>query len=145
MSDRPTDASRHHAPVVRRPDEYPPEMGRFRNMTQMVFHPTETAPDEPNAGIITYLPGAGFPRHAHDFAQVWYVLDGECSFGDRTLRAGDMLYMADPHFEHEMRTETGCRILFVQYPGPATGARPIYAGRFNQASAPKPEEQDLKR
>ena len=135
----------HNAPIVRRPDEYPPETGRFANETQMVFHPTEAHPNEPNAGIITYLPGAGFPLHKHDFAQVWYVLEGECRFGERRLTAGDMVYMEDPHFEYEMATETGCRILFVQYPGPSTGARPIYAGRFNQTSMPKLEEQDLER
>ena len=28
-------------------------------------------------------------------------------------------------------TDTGGEILIVQYPGPTTGERPIYAGRFN--------------
>jgi len=133
----------HHAPVVRRPADYPPELGRFANMTQMVFHPAAEHPNEPNAGILTYLPGAGFPLHKHDFAQVWYVLEGECRFGEGRLRAGDMVYLEDPHFEYDMHTEGGCKILFVQYPGPSTGARPVYAGRFNQATMPKPEEQDL--
>ena len=133
----------HNAPVIRRPDDYRPEMGRFQNMTQMVFHPTEAAPTEPNAGVITYLPGASFPLHKHDFAQVWYIIEGECRFGDETLKAGDMVYMADPHFEYEMRTEGGCKILFVQYPGPNTGARPIYQGRFNQKETPVLAEQDL--
>ena len=30
-------------------------------------------------------------------------------------------------------TATGGEILIVQYPGPSTGERPIYAGRFNMA------------
>ena len=133
----------HHAPIIRRPDDYEPEMGRFSNTTQMVFHPTEEHPLEPNAGIINYLPGAGFPFHKHDFAQLWYILEGECQFGDQTLRTGDMVYMEDPHFEYDMHTENGCRIVFMQYPGPSTGARPVYNGRFN-VEKPRPvEEEDL--
>ena len=46
--------------------------------------------------------------------------------------------MEDPHFENEMRTETGGTVLFVQYPGPTTGARPIYEGRMNLKAAPHP-------
>jgi len=135
----------HNAPVFGRPEALPPEMGRFANVTQMIFHPTEDRPDAPNAGVLTYEAGAGFPLHLHDFAQVWYVLDGECRFGERTLREGDMVYMEDPHFEYEMHTENGCKILFMQYPGPTTGAAPIYEGRFNQKAEPKLEEQDLER
>ncbi len=135
----------HHAPVVRRPSEYPPERGRFNNDTQMVFHPTPENPTEPNAGILTYLPGAGFLLHKHDFAQVWYVLEGECRFGDHHLRPGDMVYMADPHFEYDMHTEGGCKILFLQYPGPTTGARPIYQGRFNKTEPVNIEAEDLHR
>jgi len=30
-----------------------------------------------------------------------------------------------------VHTATGGEILIVQYPGPSTGERPIYAGRFN--------------
>ena len=135
----------HNPPVIRRPDEYEPEMGRFANMTQMVFHPTDAAPTEPNAGILTYLPGAGFPLHKHDFAQVWYVLEGECRFGEDTLRPGDMVYLQDPHFEYEMHTENGCKILFVQYQGPTTGGRPIYDGRFNKTEKPDIAKEDLER
>ena len=39
------------------------------------------------AGTITYPAGTGFPLHRHDFAQVWYVLEGECRFGERRLSA----------------------------------------------------------
>jgi mannose-6-phosphate isomerase-like protein (cupin superfamily) len=133
----------HHAPVVRRPSEYPPELGRFVNTTQMVFHPTPDDPTSPNAGILNYLPGGGFPLHKHDFAQVWYVIEGECRFGEHVLRPGDMVYLADPHFEYEMHTENGCKILFVQYPGPTTGARPIYEGRFNKKTQVPVEMEDL--
>ena len=60
-----------------------------------------------------------------------------------TLRAGDMVYLPDPHVEHEMHTEHGCKILFVQYQGPTTGARPIYQGRFNRTERSSVAEEDL--
>ena len=102
----PEPAATHHAPVIRRPSDHAGHAGRFANVTRMVFHPTPERPNTPNAGLVTYEPGAGFPLHKHEFAQLWYVADGECRFGERTLRAGDMVYMEDPHFEHEMHTET---------------------------------------
>lgn len=148
MSEKPTlESARktHNEPVFGRPEHMPPEIGRFANTTQMIFHPTDENPTAPNAGVLTYHPGSGFPLHLHDFAQVWYVLEGECRFGDRILTVGDMVYMEDPHFEYDMHTENGCRILFVQYPGPNTGGRPIYDGRFNQPEKPDIEKQDLTR
>ena len=117
-------AETHNAPIIRRPENMAPEVARFANVSKMIFHPTMENPTEPNAGILTYGPGGGFPLHKHDFAQVWYVLEGECSYGDRTLTTGDMVYMQDPHFEYEMHTEEGCKILFVQYSGPTTGSAP---------------------
>ncbi len=135
----------HHAPIVRRPADHLGDVGRFGNVTRMVFHPSEEHPTEPNAGTLTYQPGAGFPLHMHDFAQLWYVLEGECRFGERTLRAGDMVYMEDPHFEYEMHTESGCTIVFIQYPGPTTGARPIYQGRFDGKDAAEGAKPDLRR
>ena len=41
--------------------------------------------------------------------------------GEKKYGPGTLVYMEDPHFEHEMRTETGGTVLFVQYPGPTTG------------------------
>jgi len=51
--------------------------------------------------------------------------------------------MADPHFEREMHTATGGTIFFVQYPGPTTGAPPIYNGRMDLKEAPPLAQQDL--
>jgi hypothetical protein len=52
--------------------------------------------------------------------------------------------MPDPHFEHEMHTETGGTVLFLQYPGPTTGARPVYEGRMNLKTVKPLEEEDLR-
>ena len=52
--------------------------------------------------------------------------------------------MEDPHFEHELHTETGCTIVFMRS-GPTTGARPIYRGRFDGRDAAQGVEPDLRR
>ena len=88
-------------------------------------------PTEPNAGILRLEPGAHHPLHYHDFAQVWYILEGTFRIGGREYRPGTMIFHPDPHHEDEFHTETGGEILIVQYPGPTTGGRPIYDDRFN--------------
>ena len=132
-------------PIVARPDSHPGTVGRFGNITRMVIHPSDADPTAPNAGTIHYPAGTGFPLHGHDFAQVWYVMEGECRLGDRMLRAGDLVYHADPHEEQEMFTENGCTMLFVQYPGPNTGARPIYARRFDDDASTEKADMDMTR
>jgi hypothetical protein len=99
--------------------------------SKMMFHPRPDRPTEPNAGLVRYDAGSHHPWHRHDFAQVWYVLEGRFTIGDREHGPGTMLFFPDPHFEEPLRTETGGVMLFVQYQGPTTGGRPIYDGRFN--------------
>ena len=98
---------------------------------KMLFHPRPERPTEPNAGILRLEPGAHHPIHRHDFAQIWYILEGEFRIGGETYGPGTMLFHPDPHFEDEFHTETGGEILLVQYPGPTTGGRPIFADRFD--------------
>ena len=114
-------------------------MGRFRNVTKFLFHPTPERPTAPNVGFLRYEPGAGFP-----IAQARLRADlvrhrGRVPDGREEVWPGHLVYMEDPHFESEMRTETGGTVLFVQYPGPTTGGRPIYEGRMNLKAAPAPE------
>lgn len=127
----PLVTSTHHAPQFRHPDDMDWEMGRFKNKTKFLFHPRPEDPNEPNAGFLRYEPTAGFPLHKHNFAQIWYIIEGEFKINGSVYGPGTIAYMADPHFEYEMYTETGGTVLFVQYPGPTTGARPIYDGRMN--------------
>jgi hypothetical protein len=120
------------APVVRHVDEMDWETIRWPGETgKMLFHPRTDNPTEPNAGLLRFEPGAHHPLHRHDFAQVWYVLEGRFRMGARECGPGSMIWHSDPHYEEELSTETGGLMLIVQYPGPTTGGRPIYDDRFN--------------
>lgn len=141
------DGDKRHQPYeIKHRDDFEWETIRWPGETgKMLFHPRPERPTEPNAGILRLEPGAHHPIHNHEFAQVWYVLEGEFQFGDKTYGPGTFVYMADPHFEHQMSTTTGGTVVFFQYPGPSTGARPLYDGRMNLKQAEKPEEYDLQR
>jgi len=110
--------------------------------SKMLFHPHPERPTEPNAGLVRFEPGASHPLHRHDFAQIWYILEGEFTIRGRTYGPGTMIFHADPHYEDEMHTATGGLWLLVQYPGPTTGKPAIYDGRFNvKARKPVAEER----
>ncbi len=128
---------------IRHIDDMPWETLRFPGQhSKMLFHPRPDRPTEPNAGFVRYEPGANHPLHRHDFAQIWYVLEGTFKIGARVVGPGSMLFYPDPHFEEALSTETGGLMLFVQYQGPTTGKGPIYDGRFNVAERkPLSEEQ----
>ena len=100
-------------------------------MGKMLLHPNPDRPTEPNAGLVRYDPGSHHPLHRHDFAQVWYILEGEFEIGGKTYKPGTMIFHPDPHYEDELSTKSGGLMLFVQYQGPSTGGRPIYDERFN--------------
>jgi len=130
-------------PSVRHIDEIEWETIRWPGETgKMLFHPTPEHPTTPNAGLLRLAPGAHHPWHRHDFAQVWYILEGEFSIGGKTYGPGTMLFHGDPHAEEELHTKTGGTMVIVQYPGPSTGGRPIYDKRFNMAERrPMAEER----
>jgi hypothetical protein len=113
--------------------------------SKMLFHPRAEAPTEPNAGLVRYDPGSHHPFHKHDFAQVWYILEGTFTIGEATYGPGTMLYYPDPHFEPPLVTETGGLMLFVQYQGPTTGERPVYDGRFNLTARRPISEENVER
>lgn len=134
----------HHLPEYRRPEDMDWEMGRFKNKTKFLFHTRQERPTEPNAGFLHYEPGAGFRLHKHDFAQVWYVIDGEFDMGGKRFGPGTVVFHPDPHIEEALSTETGGTLFFVQYQGPTTGARPVYEGRMNiKGPLPDIADQDL--
>ena len=127
-----TDQTRHPFPTAVHVDSLDWAVQRFPGQTcKMLFHPHPENPNEPNAGLVRYEPGAWHPMHSHDFAQVWYILEGEFHYGDKTYGPGTMLFHGDPHTEPDLKTETGGLILYMQYPGPNTKQAPIYDGRFN--------------
>ena len=110
-------------------------------MGKMLLHPNPDRPTEPNAGLVRYDPGSNHPLHRHDFAQVWYILEGEFEIGGKRYTPGTMIFHPDPHYEENLSTETGGLMLFVQYQGPSTGGRPIYDGRFNMAERTSLEDE----
>ena len=121
-----------HAPVARHINDIEWETIRWPGETgKMLFHPRASNPTEPNAGLLRMEPGAHHPLHRHDFAQVWYILEGQFRIGERTYGPGTMIWHSDPHYEEELHTDSGGLMLIVQYPGPTTGGRPIYDDRFN--------------
>ena len=133
----------HHPPEFKHAADMEWEMGRFGNVTKFLFHPRSERPTEPNAGFLKYAPGASFPLHRHDFAQIWYILEGTFSIGGKTYAPGTMVFHPDPHYEADLSTETGGVMLFVQYQGPETGGRPIYDGRFNVEARQALEKERL--
>lgn len=139
----PVDKDREHAlPQAMHVDDLPWMVQRFPGQTcKMMFHPRPERPTEPNAGLVRYEPGAWHPVHSHDFAQVWYILEGTFRYGDKTYAPGTMIFHADPHTEPYLHTETGGVIVYVQYPGPNTGKAPIYDGRFNLDKRPAVEQE----
>ena len=56
--------------------------------SKMLFHPRPERPTEPNAGLVRFEPGAGYPMHRHEFAQVWYILEGEFIIGGQKYGQG---------------------------------------------------------
>jgi len=131
-------------PQYRHIDDRPWETLRWPGQeSKMMYHPSPEHPTEPNAGLVRYEPGSHHPRHRHDFAQVWYILEGEFKIGDKQYGPGTMVLHQDPHFEEPLSTETGGLMLFVQYQGPSTGGRPIYDGRFNMKARRPVEEESV--
>ncbi len=108
---------------------------------KMLLHPNPDRPTEPNAGLVRYDPGSHHPLHRHDFAQVWYIIEGEFEIGGKSYSPGTMIFHPDPHYEEALSTETGGLMLFVQYQGPSTGGRPIYDGRFNMTERKALEDE----
>ena len=109
--------------------------------SKMLFHPSPERPAEPNAGLVRYEPGSHHPFHQHDFAQVWYILEGEFEIGEATYGPGTMLFYPDPNSEPPLLTKPGGPMLFFPYQ-PDTKGRPIYDGRFNM-TARKPSKRRL--
>lgn len=111
---------------------------------KMAFHPREERPGEPNVGLFRLEPGAHHPKHKHEFAQVWYILEGEFEIGEGTYGPGSVIYHPDPHYEAELHTDTGGSMLLFQFAGPTTREPPIYEERFDLESAEerKPVEEE---
>lgn len=61
---------------------------------------------------LKFEPGASYPYHNHPSGEEIFVLEGEVTVGEITLRAGDYLY-TPPGFKHRVSSERGCILHLV--------------------------------
>jgi hypothetical protein len=93
--------------------------------SKMLFHPRSERATEPNAGLVRYEPGSHHPLHKHDFAQVWYILEGQFQIGERTYGPARCSSTPTRTGKRRCRRRPAGSCSFVQYQGPTTGGRPI--------------------
>ena len=62
-----------------------------RGMTKFLI--TNKRGEGANIMIRYWGPETHIEVHSHPFAEMWYVLEGEVNFGDRTYAAGDCVYI----------------------------------------------------
>ena len=89
---------------------------------KVAFHPRADDPTEPIFGITRFDPGGHFPDHAHDFAQVWYILEGKCTVAGETIVSGSFVYHPDPHVEREFTPRTALQYCFANIQAPILAA-----------------------
>jgi hypothetical protein len=109
---------------------------------QIPVSPATGTSDGAQCGISQIRAGRVLSAAPARLRAIWYIIEGEFAFAGKLYGPGTIAYMPDPHFEHDMHTATGGTIFFVQYPGPTTGAPPIYDGRMNLKEAPPLAQQD---
>jgi hypothetical protein len=132
----------HNPPEFKHAEDMEWEMGRFGNVTKFLFHPRPERPTEPNAGFLKYAPGASFPLHRHDFAQVWYIIEGEFTFAGKALRPWhDRLY-GRPAFRARNAYGDGRNDLLRAIPR-SDDRRPADLRRPDLKDAPTLAQQDL--
>src|SRR3974377_1899760 len=83
-----SESGTHNPPEFKNAADMEWEMGRFGNVTKFLFHPRPERPTEPNAGFLKYAPAASFPLHRPDFAQIWYIIEGEFNFAGKLYGPG---------------------------------------------------------
>ena len=108
---------------------------------KMLFHPRPERPTEPNAGHRPLRAGRPAPAASPRVRPGLVHPRGRVPHRPEDVRPGTMVFYPDPHYEDELFTETGGEMLFVQYPGPTTGGKPIYDGRFNMKERKSVEDE----
>ena len=95
-----------HGPEYRHVDDMAWETLRFPGQhSKMIFHPRPERPREPNTGFVRYEAGAHHPRHRHDFAQVWHILEGTFRIGENTVAkpmGWSQAISHNPHHKHAL-------------------------------------------
>lgn len=72
-------------------------------------------PEEANgagAALVRYQPGGWSPPHLHPSFELIYMLDGEISTSQGSVKKGDLILLS-PNSRHSMQCETGCLALVI--------------------------------
>ena len=99
---------------------YPPEM---RADLSQPFAESSICTHEPGRDgslhlqEFKFLPGADATLHAHDTAEIIYVLEGSLKVGNRTMDAGSSVYIATETLYAFKAGEQGCRLLIFMATG----------------------------
>ncbi|WP_376099621.1 cupin domain-containing protein [Roseomonas sp. CCTCC AB2023176] len=89
----------------------------FTGGTAAAFLNTDTT-QAPFVALLRLEPGAVLARHYHPKAiEAVYVLDGEMINDGERLARGSMLSHGPGVLHGPHATETGCTLMFIQYPG----------------------------
>ena len=132
------------APEYRHIDEQPWEIIRWPGQeSKMMYHPRPERPTSRTPGSCATSRGRTIPATSTTSPRSGTSSKANSRSADKQYGPGTMVFHPDPHFEEPLSTETGGLMLFVQYPGPTTGGRPIYDGRFNMEARRPVEEETV--
>ena len=135
---------RHQPATAVHADERPWELLRWPGQwSKMLVPPDARQPTNPNAGLVRYEPGSHHPLHKHEFAQVWYILEGEFRIGERTYGPGTMLFYPGPALRGPAPHRHGRPHALRPVPGPDHGRPADLRGRFNMTARKRIEEENV--
>lgn len=103
-------------------DLYPAEMqvtmGQAELDSAMTTH-EQGADSSPHLEELRFLPGAEVKPHAHDMAEIIYVLEGSLHFGNRELEPGSSAYIGEDTLYSFKAGSKGARLLIFMASGNA--------------------------
>ena len=96
-------------------------------------------------GLVRYEPSSHHPLHKHDFAQVWYILEGQFQIGEGTYGPARCCSIRTRTGRRHCRRRPAGSCSSCNTRGRATGGQPIYDGRFNMTARKAVAEENLER
>lgn len=99
---------------------YPPDLAARRSDAELdskLSYHEEGLDGSLHLSEYDYLPHASFDLHAHDLAEIIYVLEGTMIFGSRRLGPGSSVYIGENTLYGFSAGEEGLRILIFMASG----------------------------